>query len=158
MDIDVGTLVYIALAIIYFIVQSNSKNKKKQQKRAEEVRDGEQEVQRPARRPTFEELLEEFTGQKQVQPVPVVEVEKEPQVVQTESKPRLTSYEASQKRAAERKREAEEEAAKIRARVSERFDSYELEEEEKTYSEMFRDLDSAKRAFIASEVFKRKFN
>ncbi|WP_420385961.1 hypothetical protein [Roseivirga sp.] len=158
MDIDVGTLVYIALAIIYFIVQSNSKNKKKQQKRAAEANDAEQETQRPSRRPTFEELLEEFTGQRQVQPVPAVETEEEPQVVQTESKPRLSSYEASQKRAAERKREAEEEAARIRARVNEQFDPYHPEEEEKGYSDMFSDLDSAKRAFIASEVFKRKYN
>ena len=113
---------------------------------------------------TVEELLEEFTGQKQVQPrpQPVVEVQEEKKEPKPffEVKPRQSTYEAAQKRAEERKKEAEMEAAKIRSRFNERFEPFEIEEEAEvnSYAAMFSDLDSAKKAFVASEIFKRKYN
>lgn len=161
MDLNFETVLYVIILIIGFIVQSGSKNKKRRQQERQEASE---EVERPDRRPTFEELLEEFTGQKTVKPrpQPVIEVQEEKKEPKPffEVKPRQSTYEAAQKRAEERKKEAEREAAQIRSRFNERFEPFEMEEEveESGYASMFRDLDSTKRAFVASEIFKRKYN
>lgn len=159
MDVDFGTIIYVILAVIYFIIQSNAKSKKKREQ-AERFEEKETTQRNTGRRPTFEELLEEFTGQRLPQSEPAqkpVVVEQPAEVV--ESKPYRSSYEIAQEKAAKKKKEAELEAAKIRSKFNDHFDHFEIEEEEvdNDYAEMFGDLDSTKRAFVASEIFNRKF-
>lgn len=159
MDIDFGTVIYIVLGIIYFIFQSNSKNKKKrqQEERYEEKQPTQTTTQR---RPSFEELLEEFTGQKTLTPEPVTKPVVEQPKERIEEKPSRSNYEIAKERTTQRKREAEAEAARIRSKFDDHFEHYEIEEEEveNDYAEMFADLDSTKKAFVASEIFNRKFN
>ena len=159
MDIDFGTVIYIVLGIIYFIFQSNSKNKKKrrQQERYEEKEPTQNTTQR---RPTFEELLEEFTGQKNVKPEPVPQPVIESPKAQYEDKPHRSTYEIAKEKTAQRKKEAEAEAARIRSKFDDHLEHYEIEEqtEGSDYAEMFADLDSTKKAFVASEIFNRRFN
>ena len=161
MDFDFGTLLYIVLAVIYFIVQSGSKNKKKRSNQR-----GEQEAYEPGesnkRRPTFEELLAEFTGQQpQKDPEPIVEPVK-PVVVENASQSRRSVYEIAQEKSAQRKREAELEVQRIQSKTSDHLKGYELEEEEEqtesSYATMFENLDDVKKAFVASEIFRRKYH
>jgi len=159
MDIDVGTLVYIVLGIIYFIFQANSKNKKKRE--ANRPSSQQQAQRQPANKPSFEELLEEFTGQKSRQPETVeTEEEKylEEEPFQTTDRP---NYDIAKKEAEQRKRKADEEGKRIRSKFNDHFEPFEVEaeteEENDSYASMFNDLDSVKKAFVASEIFKRKF-
>ena len=158
MDIDFGTVIYIILVFVYFIIQSGNKKKKKQQ---EQGTYEEKELnQRPSeRRQTFEELLEEFTGQKLPKAEPVTHPIEFAEPIEVESKPYKSAYEIAKEKAEIRKREAEKEAAQIRSKFNEHFEQFEIEEPiEHEYADMFKDLDSAKKAFIASEVFNRKYN
>ncbi|HEY9117659.1 MAG TPA: hypothetical protein VIN11_07520 [Roseivirga sp.] len=158
MDFDFGTILYVILAIIYFIVQNNSKNKKKQQRQSQTPNTSESRPQ--DRRPTFEELLAEFTGQKQAQLEPEMVLEPVREV--KERVPEKTSYEIAQERIDRRNREADAEVANIRARTNKALKKeepiVELQPEESDYAEMFSNLDAAKKAFIASEVFQRKYH
>lgn len=159
MDIDFGTVIYVILAVVYFIIQSNAKNKKKREQ-AERFEEKEPARQNTERRPTFEELLEEFTGQKKYEnPVPQPVIIEEPLEVE-EVSPYKSSYEIAKEKTDKRRKEAELEAARIRSEFNDRFAHFEVEEEEveSDYAEMFSDLDSAKKAFVASEIFNRKFN
>ena len=158
MDFDFGTILYVILAIIYFIVQNNSKNKKKQQRQSQTPNTSESRPQ--DRRPTFEELLAEFTGQKQAQSEPEMVLEPVREI--KERVPEKTSYEIAQERIDRRNREADAEVANIRARTNKALTNeepfVELLPEESDYTEMFSNLDAAKKAFIASEVFQRKYH
>lgn len=158
MDFDFGTVLYVILAIIYFIVQNNSKNKKKQQRESQAPNPSEARPQ--DRRPTFEELLAEFTGQKQPDPEPELVLEPIREI--KERIPEKTSYQIAQERIDRRNREADAEVANIRARTNKALikedSTVELQTEESDYAGMFSDLDSSKKAFIASEIFQRKYH
>ncbi|KYG72626.1 hypothetical protein AWW68_17130 [Roseivirga spongicola] len=160
MDIDFGTVIYIVLGIIYFIFQANSKNKKRQQQDERYEEKEPRQTTSTGRRPTFEELLEEFTGQKTVRPEPVLEPVADAKPIK-EERPYRSTFEVAKENTAKRKREAEAEAARIRSKFNDHLEPYEIEEQvdsENDYADMFADLDSAKKAFVASEIFNRKFN
>ena len=117
-------------------------------------------MEKLGRRPTFEELLEEFTGQKTVRPEPVLEPVADAKPIK-EERPYRSTFEVAKENTAKRKREAEAEAARIRSKFNDHLEPYEIEEQvdsENDYADMFADLDSAKKAFVASEIFNRKFN
>lgn len=157
MEFDFGTIIYVILAIVYFIIQSNSKNKQKRQQA--EAQDSEPSESEPTdRRPSFEELLAEFTGQKQAEPEVVLQPAPKLEEVVSEK----STYQIAQERIDKRRKEAEVESAKIKARTNEislfKAPEEEFEEDRVDYSDLFGDLDSAKKAFIASEVFQRKYN
>ncbi len=146
MEFDFGTLIYIILGIIYFIFSKSKKNNKKPQPKGARPAEASAETvgPPPGQRPSFEELLEEFTTGKtrEVEPE-ILEpafVEQKEQMV-SESKP-LPIFEKHK-------------------RMKQDFSQFkEFEEEEvnnSEYAEMFSDLDGAKKAFVASEIFKRKY-
>lgn len=152
MDFDYSTILYVILGIIYFIFTGVNKNKKKTQGGARKSRESSPETLGPPpvnRRPTFEELLEEFTGQKPLEPepepIPIVEEVVAPVIV-TEP---VNKYPVRVHSRETRKKDTPMVA----------FKGYEEVEELETesYAEMFADLDGAKRAFIASEIFQRKY-
>ncbi len=145
MDIDFSTLLPIILAILYYAFTGANKKKKRAQGPLSENDAPRPESLGPppnSQKPTFEELLAEFTGQKTVQPEPElvvapvhtpkpskVNVPKVEEVKKTEYKPLVT------------------------------FEEYEQEENvaDENYGEMLSSLDGAKRAFVASEIFNRKY-
>lgn len=61
MDFNPGTIIYILAMLVYFIVSANRKKKKQQ---ANQPPRSQGQPQTSSRKPTFEELLEEITGQK----------------------------------------------------------------------------------------------
>lgn len=159
MDIDVGTLVYIVLGIIYFIVQAGSKNKKKRQARSDQS-PAQGQPRKPDRGATFEELLEEFTGQRREEEELEEELQTEPAMQSSqEARPLLTNFEQAKEEARKRKKKAEEEAERIRNKFNEHFEEYAIEDQPdiSDYRSMFEDPNSARKAFVASEIFKRKF-
>lgn len=149
MDFDFSTALYLILGIIYFIFSGAKKKNQqgKNQPKRGEYSDPETLGPPPvSRKPTFEELLEEFTGQRTIKEEPKAEP-----IVETVAPP-VKIYEAPKTtpRPAERKKEYQPMTS---------FKEYELNEEadQEDFREMFSSLDDAKRAFIASEVFSRKY-
>ena len=146
MDFDFGTLIYIILGIIYFIF--TSANKKKKSALPKTPRPDEPQAETlgppPGTRPSFEELLEEFTTGKTIEEreeelAPVFVQEKKPMV--SESKP-LPIFEKHKR---------------MKQDLTQ-FEEFEEEEEVRSeYAQMFSGLDGAKKAFVASEIFKRKY-
>ena len=148
MDFDFGTLIYIILGIIYFIFTGATKNKKKQvPKRPSPSNQPTETVgPPPVNRPTFGELLEEFTTGKPATPKVVI---KEPEPIVLEDRKPLVSK-AKLLPVFEKQQRMEQEFS--------HFKEFEEEEYEPSpYAEMFRDMDATKKAFVASEIFKRKY-
>ncbi|OEK04168.1 hypothetical protein [Roseivirga misakiensis] len=154
MEFDLSTIVYLVLGVIYFIFTSANKNKKKVGRRPSnpDNTDNPETVGPPPldRRPTFEELLEEFTGQKsQPEPEPV----RIPQLEEIKESHKKPDYLFESKPKPEVIKVKKEERKPMVT-----FEEYEQEEESQSeYLQMFSDLDSAKKAFIASEIFQRKY-
>jgi hypothetical protein len=151
MDFDIKTLFYIALGIIYFVVSSKKKGaSKKTGNPNNPERGGETLGPPPMRQPTFEELLQEFTGKKTevlqpatVQAKPVSQAK--PQLKEIPRIERNTILENS----AQNKR-----AEKARIALLEEMDD---EVEQESYAEAFGSLEGARKAFVMSEIFKRKY-
>lgn len=147
MDFDFGTLIYIILGIIYFIFTSANKKKKNTLPKTPSPDQPQAETlgPPPGSRPSFEELLEEFTTGKtkevreEKELAPVFVEEKKPMV--SKSKP-LPIFEKH----------------KRMKQDFNQFEEFEEKEEVKSeYATMFSDLEGAKKAFVASEIFKRKY-
>lgn len=147
MDFDFSTLIPIILAALYYVF--SGAKKKNQQKRGD-VSDPETIGPTPgSEKPTFEELLEEFTGakrQEEARPAPEPKLELSPVTskvtkVQETKAVRLVD---------------------VQNQESERLFQFDESDEEndpdnEDYTEMFQSLDGAKRAFVASEIFNRKY-
>ncbi|MFY0593026.1 hypothetical protein [Roseivirga sp.] len=154
MEFDFTTILYVVFGIIYFVFTNMNKNKKKARQQSAEPRDfdGPETVGPPPikRNPTFEELLEEFTGNKpkeEPKPIPVP-VPKLKEVIQSKSYPdRLPKVIEVEPKSNEHELDS--------FTVAEEYEV--VEEEREDYAAMFSDLDGAKRAFIASEIFQRKY-
>lgn len=146
MDFDISTLLYILFAVGYYVFFSGRKKQKNrpQTRPSERTRDVEQTTQRE-RRPTFEELLEEFTGAKtfeeRKEPEPIPVKKEEPPV--EESKPFVRSFERVEHRSMDTE--------------FGRFEEFDDEEYETGILNDLRDPDTARKAFIYSEIFKRKY-
>ena len=152
MDFDYSTILYVILGIIYFIFSGISKNKKKAQGRAQKNGPSGTETIGPptvSRRPTFEELLEEFTGQKPLAPEPELVPVVEEVAIPVKAVEPVSKYQERVQIKATRKEKS------LLLAFEEYEDTEELEME--SYAEMFADVDDAKRAFIASEVFQRRY-
>ena len=149
MDFDFNTILYIILGVIYFIFTGVSKNKKKgQQKRSRPQQQGAETLGSPpvSRRPSFEELLEEFTTgealsteSKDLDLVPIILEEKKPLVTNAKPLPVFENHKIMPQDLGH----------------SEEFDDEEVESS--PYAQMFKDMDSTKKAFVASEVFRKKY-
>lgn len=172
---DIGTWVYIAAAVIYFI--SRSFKKKNEDAPAERP-------QRPAsssssgtggkKAMTFEELLKEFTEQKEVtqetvqKPTPTRTIaETKPKPVKTaafeEGRTRSFSddesrrvYEESIVRAEQNHLEFEREG-KFKSSIKRKTDTVQESNVARDISAMLRNKDSAKRAVILGEILNRKY-
>lgn len=149
MDFDLSTLLPIILAVLYYaFTGANRKKKKEQGPLAQDSSPGPESLGPPplSQRPTFEELLEEFTGQKKVEEVP--ELLPEPVVP-------VPTY-ANVTRSSEH-RPGIKDKKQYKALIN--FEEYkeETDVDQEDYRELFSDQDAAKRAFISSEIFNRKY-
>lgn len=143
MDFDFSTLIYILGAIIYFVFSSGKKkNKKSPSRPVPPIVNPEMELEQD-KPPTFEELLREFTGQTvEPKPEPVVQ-----EVVVPTIKPQkeiTTAYDQIER-------------SKLKTDYQ-RFEEFQIEEEpEEDWTSLLRESGGARRAFIYSEIFKRKY-
>lgn len=151
MEFDFKTLLYIAFGIIYFIFSAKKKGIKKAEGPSNPERGGETVGPPPMRQPTFEELLQEFTGKKveTIQPAPVP-VQAKPKI-----EPKTQFMEVPK---IERRTILENVALnKRKAMVDTEVEVEEEENELASYAETLHDLEGAKRAFVFSEIFQRKY-
>jgi len=155
MEFDLSTIFPLVLGIIYFIISGRNKNKKKAEGRSQNTGrpDNPETVGPPPlnRRPSFEELLAEFTGEKVSEPEPQLETVPVKKEVVAPPPPQevMNKYQT-----ASLYLKKEEKTTSLLA-----FDNYgnDAEEDRENYADMFSDLEGAKRAFIASEIFQRKY-
>ena len=148
MDLDYTTILYLVFGVIYFVFMGRKLKGKGAQKKPQ--RQKTTTVSKPTSpQPTFEELLEEFTGTKrEPEPEPVYEpvMELEP-VVSTQE--RVSMYEA--------RPEVTTKSADPPASFK-RFNWYvEKETVRNEYADMLSDLDGAKKALVLTEIFNRKY-
>lgn len=148
MDFDFSTLLYILFAIIYFVFSSGKKkNKKPANKSVPPVVNPEIELEEEFKPPSFEDLLKEFTGQTVIkQPDPKPEPVKP--LVTEPAQPRKEITMAYDKI----------KHSKLEDNY-ERFDRFKIEEEEghEDWGGFLKDANGARKAFIYSEIFKRKY-
>lgn len=155
MDFDIGNLVYILFLAVIFILNLFTKSKKKrQQQGADGQRDRRAQTPPPAKGKSFEELLEEFTGNT-LTPPPIPNEERTQPRAKPVPPPLPVYKEPSVKQWPEPKTQKEH---SIMTTDFKRFEEFEDEEVvEVDYAEMFTDQDSARKAFVLSEIFQRKY-
>lgn len=151
MDFDISTLLYILFAVIYFIFSKGKKKPKKQSRPSSRSSQPQPAApaSEPQRRPTFEELLEEFTGLKTVEEKAKPEPVLAPAVVpETRPLPRRESKAVvNEGRSSHRSMDSD----------FERFEEFEEEAPQHAFIDDLRNPDTARKAFIYSEIFKRKY-
>ncbi len=150
MELDNSTILYIVLAIGYFLFNNFIKGKKKQAGPATNGPEDASETLGPPpmqTRPTFEELMEEFTTGKKRE-IPTFEaIEETPQIVI----PEVIVEKSIEEKGQERR------AANQEKHFS-RFEEFEKEEEvSSSYKELLNQPEGAKKAFVLSEIFNKKF-
>jgi hypothetical protein len=151
MEFDIKTLFYIALGIIYFVVSSKKKGaSKKTDSPNNPERGGETLGPPPMRQPTFEELLREFSGKRTEKLQPVIVQPKPP----SEPKPQLKEIPRIERNTILENSAQNKRAEKARIALLENSDE---EIEDESYAEAFGSLDGARKAFVMSEIFKRKY-
>lgn len=153
MEFDIGNLVYIAFLVIIFLVNIFTKAKKKRQQNAPNRQDSTTLGPPPtATGKSFEELLEEFTGNKSEPPPIPVSVEQRPT---PKPKPATIAYNESTK---PRSVPQPKKAHSVLTTEFERFEEFEDDVVEvNDYAELFKDNESAQKAFVLSEIFQRKY-
>lgn len=145
MDFDFTTLLYILFAgIYYFFSNHKKKSKKSTDLPVPPVANQDIEVEQESKRPSFEDLLREFTGQPIVQePEPLVE---QPKITYQEPKKEEPAASKPTKQMARPNKEYE------------RFEEFKIEEEPVSdWTSLLREEGGARKAFIYSEIFKRKY-
>ncbi|MGW8123444.1 hypothetical protein ACV07N_12360 [Roseivirga echinicomitans] len=156
MEFDFKNLLYIAFAILYFVFTSKKKGQGKKTDTPPSSPVGREESAPPVstnRQPTFEDLLEQFTGERKKQePKPFVIEDAKPQVFE-EIQPtikRKSIYSEANKLYGTKKRSDE-------APIS-IFNEPEEELVETTdYAALVSDTDGARKAFVMGEIFNRKY-
>lgn len=146
MEFDISTIFYIAFIVVSFLASGLSKNKKRAAEKQRRNPQPSPETLGPpsGNRPTFEELLEEFTGKRTTKSEP--EVAPTPRVVAEPAPVVRKQYIRDEKRSV------------ATAKKFQPFTEYEEKEVgQSEYEEMFSNLDDVKKAFVASEIFKRKY-
>lgn len=145
MDFDFSTLLYILFAIVYFVFSSGKKKQKKPNRPTPQPRQAPpQRTQMDSKRPTFEELLQELKNERKEEPAkprPVAVVEEKKPTIKEKSI--TTAYDQVEHRS-------------IKTNF-EHFEEFEETAEEPTTSLELNDPEAARKAFIYSEIFKRKY-
>ena len=135
MDFDISNLLYIAFAILYFVFTAKKKGQSKKPGTPSASPDRRGGTVGPVptnQQPTFEELLEQFTGQRKAK-----------------EEPKKSIYSEANKIYGTKKRT--ETPAVV-------FHEPEEEEVEKTnYAALVSDTDGARKAFVMGEIFNRKY-
>ncbi|MFT6215290.1 MAG: hypothetical protein ACJAS3_001689 [Roseivirga sp.] len=153
MELDFKTLLYIAFGIIYFIYSAKKKSDKRKADASEPDR-GEDILGPPTmRQPTFEDLLQEFTGRKPkaVQPAPRP-VEAQPF---SEPNPLFTEVPKIQRSTILENAAKKKQAYALELAEAEKNAVVEVEEE--SYADTLSTLEGAKRAFVFTEIFNKKY-
>lgn len=152
MDFDLSTLLYILFGIIYFVFASGKKKNKNTPKRQNRPANPQPtQTATDRRKPTFEELLEEFTGNKTIIPEPAPAPIPKPVKVYEAPKPVPTLKEKSITTAYDKL-----EHRSISSPFA-KFDEFDGDREEKKFIDDLHDPDTARKAFIYSEIFRRKY-
>ena len=153
MEFDTGTLIYIILGIIYFVFTGlNRKRKGQQTPDNSPEADNPETVGPPPLQKSFEELLEEFTTGKKTDREPEPFLKKDP----VERPASITTFQKKPRAVTNMESDYYQEP-KIYDRMIVFEENDDEEVEENPYVEMFRDTDSVKKAFVASEILKRKY-
>tara|TARA_R110001592_G_scaffold76723_4_gene231368 strand:+ start:5071 stop:5541 length:471 start_codon:yes stop_codon:yes gene_type:complete len=156
MEFDTSNLLYIAFAILYFVFTARKKGQKKNEGEPSSSPERRGDTVGPVptnQQPTFEDLLEQFTGQRKVKEAakPVVVEESTSSVIEEikSNQTRKSIYSEANKLYGAKKRtetpsiifhEPEEELA-----------------EGTDYAALVSDTDGARKAFVMSEIFNRKY-
>ena len=144
MEFDITTLLYLLFGLAYFVLMGRKKKKKTPQRRPPQQ--GSTTVNpSPSQRPTFEELLKEFTGERR-EPEPVYEpmVEMSPEPVY-----KAPTFEEKPKSYTQ---------VPTPSKSFTKFNRYEEKVvEESEYARLFSDTEGARRAFVLGEIFNRKY-
>ena len=147
MDFDLTTLFYIAFALISFLASAAGKKKKKAAKQRRTTIPSD-ETSPPAGQLTFEELLKEFTGKKVVTAGPEPLPDPPPPVVEhPPSREIIREVPKEQKKLANSAKKPEFSMPYKQHKVT----------ESPAYAALFSNPDDVKKAFIASEIFARKY-
>jgi hypothetical protein len=152
MEFDNSTILYIVFAIGYFVFTNFIKKKKTAQNgppsdRPEDATDTLGPP--PGRRPSFEELLEEFTTGKPAQREAPIEIIPEKQEVQVATP--SASF-------VKRKGILENHSYSEKKPEMERFGKFDdVQEETSKFTDILKEPDGAQKAFVLSEIFKKKF-
>jgi len=152
MEVDNTTILYIVFAIIYFVFTNFIKKKKgtQNQPTSDRPEDATETLgPPPGRRSTFEELLEEFTtGQSTPQEAPITRAPERQEIeISTPSddfvgKPKDKRYKKHS----------------ITKPEMSRFKGFvDKEDEQSEFTELLREPDGPRKAFVLSEIFKKKF-
>lgn len=148
MDIDLGNLVYIIFVVIIIVVNLFTKAKKNAQRPKPTNNEAPTEGRIDPRK-SFEELLEEFTQPKAQAPVVIEEEQEVPRPQPVQKKNIYADYKPKAK--------PQKEHSIMKTEYG-KFEEFEEEViEDSTLAKDFADLDAAKKAFIYSEIFNRKY-
>ena len=151
MEFDIGNLIYILFVLVLFIVNLFTKAKKKQQQQGGSPDNDPSTLgPPPSKGKSFEELLAEFTsGQSEPTPEPAPA----PRPVAQPKPAPVPTYQAPKPKPAIPKKEHS-----IMTTSFGRFDEFEDDNASASeYIEELSEQDGARKAFIYSEIFKRKF-
>lgn len=151
MEFDIGNLVYILFVVVIFILNLFSKAKKKRGQNIPGADDPTTVGPPPTKGKTFEELLEEFTGNSP-EPAPL------PPPVQRKPAPKPKPQPVYQQQSKPQPVPQTSKSHSVLTTDFKRFEEFDDEEVEGTdYSELFEDHDSVQKAFVLSEIFQRKY-
>ncbi|MCE7995077.1 MAG: hypothetical protein HEP71_24070 [Roseivirga sp.] len=153
MEFDIGNLVYILFLVIVFVLNLFSKAKKKREQNRP-GQEGSTTVGPPpiSKGKSFEELLEEFTGNTPEPPPIPAPVEHRPA---PKPKPAPVVYREKSK---PKPVPQTQKTHSVLTTEFKRFEEFEDDDVEGTdYAELFEDHDSAQKAFVLSEIFQRKY-
>lgn len=152
MEFDIGNLVYIIFLVVIFVLNLFSKAKKKKRENMPRAEDPTAPVPRPTPKgKSFEELLEEFTGNAP-EPPPL------PPPVTRKPTPKPKPAPVYQEKAKAQPVLQPQKSHSVLTTEFKRFEEFEEEDVERTdYAELFEDQDSARKAFVLSEIFQRKY-
>lgn len=152
MEFDIGNLVYILFLVIVFVLNLFGKAKKKRRQN-EPRQEGSTTVGPPpiSKGKSFEELLEEFTGNTP-QPPPI------PAPVEQKYPPKPKPAPVYRERSTSKPVPQPQKKHSVLTTEFKRFEEFEDDDVEGTnYAELFEDHDGVQKAFVLSEIFQRKY-
>ncbi|WP_323756633.1 hypothetical protein [Roseivirga sp.] len=156
MEFDSSNLLYIAFAILYFVFTARKKGQKNNEGEPSSSSDRRGDTVGPVptnQQPTFEDLLEQFTGQRKVKEAakPVVVEESASTVIEEikSNQSRKSIYSEANKLYGAKKR------TETPSIIFHEPDEEVVEQTD--YAALVSDTDGARKAFVMSEIFNRKY-